>query len=92
MSTNVETIEPNIAGKPKRDKREKFVELAQKRTKNAIRAIRAIGKLGNKAHYDYSEKDVKKIASALNREVQEMKSKMDHHDARDDIDFTLGDR
>jgi hypothetical protein len=60
-------------GASKLNKREKFVELAEARTKNAIKAIRIIGKLGNKNAYDFNEADVKKIASALNREVDAMR-------------------
>ena len=63
-------------GPGKLNKREKFVELAEARTKNAIKAIRIIGKLGNKNAYDFNEVDVRKIASALNREVDAMKNRM----------------
>ena len=55
--------------KASNEKREKFVQLAQSRTVNAIKAIRVIGKLGNKSHYEYDEKDVKKIVSALTKEI-----------------------
>ena len=79
------------SAKPKgaRDKRGKFVELAQARTRNAIRAIRIIGKLGNKNAYDYSLEDVKKIASALNKEIEAMKARMSHTGGKDIVDFEL---
>lgn len=70
-------------------KREKFVELAEARTKNAIKAIRIIGKLGNKNAYDFSPDDVKKIASALNREVEAMKARMSQTGTKDSVDFSL---
>ena len=70
-------------------KREKFVELAQSRTKNAIKAIRIIGKLGNKNAYEYTDADVKKIASALNREVEAMKNRMSSTGSKETVDFTL---
>ena len=69
MNTSSSAKVANIR-RPSRDKRAKFVELAQSRTTNAIRAIRVIGKLGNPAAYDYDESDVKKIASALTKEVE----------------------
>jgi hypothetical protein len=72
-----------------KDKREKFVELAQARTRNAIRSIRIIGKLGNKNAYDYSSDDVRKIASALNKEVEAMKARMSHTGGKDVVDFEL---
>jgi ribosomal protein L7/L12 len=73
----------------KHNKREKFVELAESRTRNAIRAIRIIAKLGNKSAYDYSEADVKKIASALNREVEALRARMSQTGGKDAIDFEL---
>ncbi len=76
-------------GAGKLNKREKFVELAEARTKNAIKAIRIIGKLGNKNAYDFNEADVKKIASALNREVDAMKNRMTHSGGKESVDFSL---
>lgn len=73
----------------KLSKRDKFVELAQARTKNAIKAIRIIGKLGNKNAYEFTEADVKKIASALNREIEAMKARMSSNGSRDTVEFNL---
>jgi hypothetical protein len=63
--------------------------LAEKRTVNAIRAIRAIAKLGNKAHYQYDEKDVKKIVSTLNREVEALRTRMTTRAGQEVIEFRL---
>lgn len=71
------------------EKREKFVDLAEKRTKNAIKAIRVIAKLGNRNAYEYSESDVKKIANALNREVDALKARMLSTGSKDVVDFKL---
>lgn len=70
-------------------KREKFVQLAESRTANAMRAIRVIGKLGNKSHYDYTELDVKKIATALSREIDALRSRMGDKSGRDEVSFKL---
>jgi hypothetical protein len=70
-------------------KREKFVEIAEGRTKNAIKAIRVIAKLGNKSAYEYSEADVKKIASALNREIEALKARMTSSGGKETVDFKL---
>jgi hypothetical protein len=70
-------------------KREKFVQLAQSRTVNAIRAIRVIGKLGNKSHYEYDEKDVKKIASALTKEIDALKARMSDQGGKAEVEFSL---
>ena len=75
--------------KPKATKRDKFVDLAEGRTRNAIKAIRTIAKLGNRNAYEYSEADVKKIASALDREVDALKSRMLSTGGKDVVDFKL---
>jgi len=67
----------------------KNLELAEARTKNAIKAIRIIGKLGNKNAYDFNEADVRKIASALNREVDAMKNRMTQSGGKESVDFSL---
>jgi len=73
----------------KANRRDKFVELANSRTRTAIKAIRIIGKLGNKNAYDYSPEDVKKIASALTKEIEAMKARMSHSGGKDVVDFEL---
>jgi hypothetical protein len=70
-------------------KREKFVELAEKRTRNAIKAIRVIAKLGNRNAYDYGENDVKRIASALSREIDALKTRMLSTGGKEPVDFKL---
>jgi hypothetical protein len=87
MAENVASLRERTS--PSRDRRGKFVELAEKRTVNAIKAIRVIGKLGNKAHYQYDEADVKKIASALSREVDALKARMLSTDSKEMVDFKL---
>lgn len=72
-----------------RDKRAKFIELAQRRTTNAIRAIRVIGKLGNRSAYEYDETDVKKIASALTKEIDAFRARMLSTGSKDVVDFKL---
>ncbi|MBE7420413.1 MAG: hypothetical protein HS128_22145 [Ideonella sp.] len=71
------------------EKREKFVRLAQSRTVNAIKAIRVIGKLGNKSHYQYDEKDVKKIATALTKEIEALKARMSDQGGKVEVEFSL---
>ncbi len=70
-------------------KRTKFVELAGRRTVNAIKAIRVIAKLGNKSAYDYTEADVKKITSALTKEIEALKARMLTTGSRETIEFEL---
>ena len=75
MLKKVEEINQEMSS-AKASKREKFVRLAESRTVNAIKAIRVIGKLGNKSAYDFSEADVKKIVTALSREIEALKTRM----------------
>lgn len=72
-----------------RDKRAKFVELAERRTANAIRAIRVIGKLGNPFAYEYDESDVKKIVSALTKELEVLRLQMAKKGGKAPIEFKL---
>ena len=72
-----------------KDKRSKFVTLAENRTRNAIKAIRVIAKLGNKNAYEYTEADVKRIASALSKEIDAMKARMAHAGGKDIVEFEL---
>ena len=88
MPDNVERLNVKTTDS-KVDKRDKFVELAQNRTKNAIKAIRVIAKLGNKNAYEFTEADVTKIAKALTREVELMKSRMLSTSGKEAVDFTL---
>jgi len=76
-------------GALKAAKRDKFIELAEGRTRNAIRAIRTIAKLGNRNAYEYTEADVKKIASALDREVETLKARMLSSGGKEVVDFKL---
>lgn len=74
-------------GKP--DKRAKFVELAERRTINAIKSMRVIGKLANPVAYEYDDADVKKIVTALNREVEDLKAKFARKGNKATVEFKL---
>jgi hypothetical protein len=89
VAAELRSIVEEAGPQTKRDRRKKFVQLAEKRTVNAIKAIRVIAKLGNKAHYDYDEKDVKKIALALTKEIEALKSKMISKGNHETIGFKL---
>ena len=59
----------------KNNKSEKFRELARSRVNRAINMIRLIANLGNKAHYDYTSEQARKIVNALQSEVSKVKIK-----------------
>ncbi len=89
MTAEAQEVADIAPPQPRRDKRQKFVEIAEKRTINAIKAIRTISKLGNQAHYDYEERDVKKIVSVLNKEIEALKKRMTSSGAHETIEFKL---
>lgn len=56
-------------------KREKFVRVVEARTNKIISMVRLLGNCANKANYDYTEADVQKIFTALEKEVKLAKMK-----------------
>lgn len=56
-------------------KREKFVRIVEARTNKIIDMIRLLGNCANKANYDYSDADVQKIFSTLDKELKNVKLK-----------------
>ncbi len=74
---------------PREDKRAKFIRLAEGRTSNAIRSIRVIGNLANRLHYEFSDADVKKIMTALNKEVDAVSRKFDELATKTKAEFKL---
>lgn len=56
-------------------KREKFVRIVEARTNKIIDMIRLLGNCANKANYDYTDADVQKIFSTLDKELKNVKLK-----------------
>lgn len=74
---------------PKLTKRDKFVTLAEKRTANAIRSIRVLGNLSNRSHYEFTEADIRKIASALSSEVDALRRRFSEPTGKSAVEFKL---
>jgi hypothetical protein len=74
----------------KTNKREKFVELAEKRVNRAIKDLRLIGNLSNRSAYEFSDKDVKIIVHALQRELEAIRSRFGRPGEAGDSEFRLG--
>ncbi len=72
-----------------RDKRAKFVELANNRVNRTIKDMRLIGNLSNRASYEYTEDDARKILRALQRELDDLKLRFRGEDQSDDNLFAL---
>jgi hypothetical protein len=81
-----------MATKPqaaKRDPRERFVSLANSRVTVAIRQIRLVGNLANKKNYQYDADEAAKIVRALQRELDELKSKFRGEEKSESTIFNL---
>lgn len=72
-----------------RDKSAKFIELANNRVNRTIKDLRLIGNLSNRASYEYTEDDARKILRALQRELDDLKLRFRGEDQSDDNLFTL---
>lgn len=56
-------------------KHEKFVRVAESRTNKIIDMIRLLSNCSNKATYEYTDEDIKKIFSVIEQELKSCKSK-----------------
>lgn len=65
-------------------KREKFVRLVEARTNKIIAMIRLLGNCSNKANYDYTEADVQKVFTALEKELKIAKMKFSSTEIEED--------
>lgn len=57
------------------NKSEKFRRLAENRTNIIIQKIQLLGNLSNKAVYDYSDEEVKKMFAAIDASLNEVKER-----------------
>jgi hypothetical protein len=57
---------------------ERFKRLATSRTNAVLDKLRIIGNLSNRQLYSYSEEDIERIFSAINKEVRVIRNKFNH--------------
>ena len=69
-------------------KRERFVRIAESRTNRILDQLKLLGNCANKHNYDYTDEDVRKIFSAIEKEVKVAKGKFNGQDAESQR-FTL---
>ena len=72
-----------------RDKRAKFVQLANQRVTKAIDQLRLVGNLSNRAAYEYTEDDARKIVKALQKAVDTAKARLVDNVSAGDQSFSL---
>lgn len=70
-------------------KRERFIRLAEARTNKILDMLKLLGNCSNKSNYDYSEDDIKKIFSAIDKETKNAKAKFNGSDTQKEDRFTL---
>ena len=56
-------------------RRENFKRLAVSRTNEVLRRLKILGNCANRSHYDYTEDEVGKIFSEIDKRVRETKAK-----------------
>ena len=54
---------------------ERFKRIATVRTNAVLDRLRILGNLSNRQMYSYSEEDVNKIFSAINKQIKEVRAK-----------------
>ena len=70
-------------------KREKFIRLAESRTNKILNMIQLLGNCSNKQSYEYTERDVDEIFSAIERELNATRKKFSDNNGNEHKLFKL---
>lgn len=73
----------------KESKRERFVRLAEARTNKIIDMIKLLGNCSSRTNYEYTDEDVKKIFTAIERELKATRAKFSETNSPKDDRFSL---
>ena len=65
----------NMSAEKSNKKRERFKRLAEYRTNAVLKRLKVLGNCANRSAYDYSEEEIDKIFSVIEKQVKETKSK-----------------
>ncbi len=65
-------------------KRDRFIRIAEARTIKIIDMLRLLGNCSSKSTYDYTEEDVKKIFSTIEKELKVAKNKFTETEEKED--------
>ena len=58
---------------------ERFKRVAEARTNAVFNKLRILGNCANRQIYSYSEEDIDKIFSAINKQLKEVRAKFNSH-------------
>jgi len=72
-----------------RDKRERFLKLAESRVNRVLKDIQLVGNLGNRANYQYTPEEVRKIFAAVEAEIKSARRRFDERAESADAGFKL---
>lgn len=72
-----------------RDKRERFLTLAENRVNRVLKDLQLVGNLGNRANYQYTSDEVRKIFAAIDTEVRNARRRFDERADSNDGAFRL---
>lgn len=72
-----------------RDKRQKFVELAEARVNKTLKDLQLVGNLSNRGAYEFTEADVKKMFSALQKALDSARGRFSKDGESGGGDFRL---
>lgn len=61
--------------KNQEQRRERFKRLATQRTNSVLQRIKVLGNCSNRSAYDYTEEEINKIFSEIERRIRETKAK-----------------
>jgi hypothetical protein len=56
-------------------RQERFKRVASRRTNNILRQIQVLGNCSNKSSYSYTEQDIQKIFSVIDKELRETRAR-----------------
>ena len=65
-----------------------MVAVAERRTRRLLRDLRLLGNCANRSAYEYTEPDVQKIFSTLEREMEAVRARF-RRGFRKEVDFRL---
>lgn len=57
------------------ERKNNFKRIAAKRTNELLKKIKILGNCSNRSHYDYTEEEVNKIFSEVEKKIREAKAK-----------------
>lgn len=64
------------------DKKERFKKVAETRTEKILKMLELLGNCSNKNNYEYTDAQVKKIFSSIEKELEKTKIQFKNKDER----------